>query len=157
MSSISSTLAKHGIKAVSKRNDTLFNYIRTDIEKREKLQEPGIYRIPLHREINGKVERACYIGRTLRQIKERLNEHMNNVKNKDITTALTEAVVHEGWKPDWSETAVLDKPRNLLRSIILEYIHINKSDIPLINEQTKMEHLDIWLRANNIPVKHNQT
>lgn len=131
------------IQTVSRKTNTLFNKIRSDKGRRNKFDTPGIYKIPLHREN----EIKYYIGRTQKSIKTRLQQHKDNVRNKNNATTLTESVLNEGWKPEWELTEVLAKPTTLTRSMLAEYLEIRDARHNLVNAVEESEKFEHWRNA----------
>lgn len=132
-----------GVEVVTRRNNTLFNTIRNDKDKRMKLDTPGVYKIPLRR---GE-ERTAYVGRMQKSIVVRLEQHKDNIKNGNGATSLASAALFEKWEPKWNEVEVLTRPRTLMRSIIAEYIEIRNRRGELVNSVEQSERLEVWRRA----------
>lgn len=150
LQSFKNALSKHGVRLVTKKDNTLFGNIRNDAEPRETLKQPGIYCIPLYRNYEGETQERFYIGRTLRQVEERLEEHKRTVRNKEDQTAIAAAATHEGWIPRWQDTKILDRPKTFLRSVMLEYLHIKSAEDNLVNERSTYANLEVWIRANGL-------
>lgn len=110
---------------------------------RKKLETPGIYKIPLHREM----EVRHYIGRTQKSVETRLQQHKDNVRNKNNTTTLTESILNEGWIPRWEETEVLMRPTTLMRSMLAEYFEIRNVRNNLVNAVEESEKFEQWRNA----------
>lgn len=140
---IKEILIPKGIRVIDKRDNTLFFKIRSDMEQKDKLDVPGIYKIPMKR---GN-ETTLYIGRTQKAVYRRLKQHKDNVKSGSGATALAEGVRSEGWIPEWEKTEVLAKPRTLIRSILCEYIAIRNNRGNIINEPEYSDNWEGWRRA----------
>lgn len=140
---VKNVLTLEGVEVVSRKTNTLFGVLRNDKDRRDALENPGVYRIPVER--GGEVK--AYIGRTQKAIKVRLEQHKEGIKNKSATTTLANAVVHEGWRAKWEDVKVLDKPKTLMRSVLSEYVEICNDQSNLVNTMEKSDRLECWRKA----------
>lgn len=138
-----SILEPKNVYVVSKKSNTLYGTLRTTKNTKEKTDTLGVYKVPLERE----GQNTAYIGRTQKSIKERLNQHKDNIRNGNCATSLSNGVIHEGWHPIWSDVEVLARPRTLLRSMVSEYIHIRNNRQTIINEVEYSDSLEAWRKA----------
>jgi len=86
---------------------------------------------------------ASYVGQTKRQLKTRLKEHKNNLKQDSSKhSVISEHIVKYNHSFDWDNTKIMDRDSNYYKRIISEMIHIKEqkeglnlnSDIELLNE-----------------------
>lgn len=112
---------------------------------REKLETPVVYKIPLNRED----EVNHYIGRTQKSIVTSLQQHKDNVRNKNSATTLAENVINEGWRPRWEKTEALMRPTTLMRSMLAEYLEIRDARNNLVNMVEESERFEQWRRATD--------
>lgn len=133
-------LREDRVETVSKKNNTLFTRLRNEKDVRDKLETPGIYTIPLTRGSETKE----YIGRTLKGVNVRLNQHRDDVRKKVGTTTFANAVNFEGWAPHWEKTRVLSRPSTLMRSVLAEYMEIRKAGDNAVNALEESDRLEKW-------------
>lgn len=134
---IKEILRPEKIEMVSRKTNTLFYRLRNEKDKRDALETPGVYTIPL---VRGN-ENKEYIGRTLKTVNVRINQHRDDVKRKVGTTTLANAVTYEGWIPEWEKTRVISRPQTLMRSVLAEYIEIRNARGRTVNA---IEESDGW-------------
>lgn len=121
----------------------MFCCVRNDKDKKEELDTPGVYKIPMERG----TETTAYIGCTQKAITQRIGQHKDNVKSKSCATALANGVINEGWIPLWDKVEVLTKPRTWTRSVLGEYIEMRNKRKELINEPEYSERWEGWRKA----------
>jgi len=85
---------------------------------------------------------ASYVGQTKRQLKTRLREHMNNIR-QDYSkhTVVSEHIVNFNHAFDWENVQILDHEHNYYKRLISEMIHIKeqKNGLNCINDTDNLD------------------
>jgi len=72
---------------------------------------------------------ASYVGQTKRQLKTRLREYKNNIKQGySKHTVVSEHIVNFNHTFDWKNVQILDHEYNYHKRLILEIIHIKEQN-----------------------------
>lgn len=86
-------------RLTSYRDPTVFNLLRSDKEPIQQQERTRVYRIPIDN-IRTQ-EEASYIGVTVRNLKKRLYEHKENIRQGKLTTALATEAYSEDLNIKW--------------------------------------------------------
>lgn len=87
-------------KPAYKRSSTISNLLKNVKDKYSGHEQTGVCEIPLKNIDTQKKE--VYIGATARNLKDRLNEHEDNIKKGLLTTALSRRAYEYEVKIDWN-------------------------------------------------------
>lgn len=130
----------------SKTKDKINSHLKTDV----------VYEIPC----GGSDGNNCskkYIGTTKQFLKNRIQNHQNDIKSKKSDkTALAQHCIELGHKPLFSDTRVLCVERNYKKRMLLEALHIQASSNTL-NRKQDTDNLHESYRGLVVGFMNNQT
>jgi len=83
---------------------------------------------------------VSYVGQTKRQLKTRLNEHNNNLKqDKSKHSIISEHITKYDHSFDWDNMRIMDRESNYFKRIVSEMIHIKEQKSGLnLNSDTEL-------------------
>jgi GIY-YIG catalytic domain len=121
---IARELKKFNVGWVLKKRDSIRSKVQALKPSSETVDRKGvIYRIDCE-DCN-----ASYIGETGQMLKERLNQHMDDVKNRKDTNGVFQHLrTHKRHKVLWDKTSIIDAERNWDNRNIKEALFINAMD-----------------------------
>jgi len=83
---------------------------------------------------------ASYVGQTKRQLRTRIREHINNLKQDQTKhSVISEHILNHNHNFDWDNTVILDREPRFYKRIISEMIHIKEQNFSLnLNSDTEL-------------------
>jgi len=83
---------------------------------------------------------ATYVGQTKRQLKTRLKEHTNNLKqDQSKYSVISEHIIEYNHSFDWDNTKIIDRKSNFYKRTVSEMIHIKEQKVGLnLNSDSKL-------------------
>jgi len=83
---------------------------------------------------------ATYVGQTKRQLRTRIREHKNNLKqDQSKHSVITEHIIKYNHSFDWDNTKILDCESKFYKRITSEMIHIKEQKVGLnLNSDTEL-------------------
>lgn len=87
------------------------------------------------------------MGRTQKSILARIDQHKENIRNKNGATSFATAAIFEKWVPQWDQVEVLARPKTLMRTMITECIEIRSRRKHLVNSVELSDRFEVWRRA----------
>jgi len=81
-----------------------------------------------------------YVGQTKRQLRTRINEHRNNIKQDHSKhSVISEHIINYNHTFDWENTKILDCEPKFYKRIVSEMIHIKEQKVSLnLNSDTEL-------------------
>lgn len=120
---------------------TIFNRLRSEIEKPNLLETAGIYKI--NYKYNNE-KQGVYIGMTKRKIRERMEEHKRDLRYGKITTALSKLSTEEVLEIDFEKVEKLAEYNSTQYALTREAIEILKHSPIACNEMVHSNINDRW-------------
>ena len=78
-----------------------------------------------------------YIGQTKQRLKNRIQQHKNDIKNGSTNTGLSNHVNITKHNVEWDNVKILEKENNVFKRLFLEFAHITSNDEnEILNLQT---------------------
>jgi len=130
-SNIDNSKALIGYRCLNKLNQ--FIKVHKDID-------PPLNRNNVIYKISCKNCEATYVGQTKRQLRTRVREHRNNIKqDQSKLSVISEHIMNHNHTFDWENTKILDYEPRFYKRIVSEMIHIKEQNISLnLNSDTEL-------------------
>lgn len=122
-------------RIATERGTTIFNAVRNDKDPLTKLEQKGVYRIPIMEE--GVNNKKAYVGVTTRKLHKRLDEHKKDIAQARLTTSLAKVAYDKNIKIVWEEAEIIKKVLKWTQPTIVESLEILKRKVKegLINDK----------------------
>ena len=131
-------LNNDNIKLAHKSNHTLnrlFTQTKTRIDKLK--QSNVIYEITCKGNENEDCKQV-YIGTTKRSLEKRMTEHKADIRNRRMSTALSQHMMENNHTPDIENVRIIDRENNTNRRYTLESLRIQqKQNISMNTKEDK--------------------
>lgn len=148
------TIFKNDIKIAHKPNNTLKNiFSKTKTPIHKNLQHNVVYEIPC----NGNSDETCgqiYIGTTKRSLETRMTEHKADIRNRRMSTALSQHMMENNHTPDIENVRIIDKENNTNKRYTLESLRIQQKQNISMNTKEDKDKTNYHYYITLTPDKH---